>query len=444
MIRFSLEGKLLALALACTFIGLLSGIVVTAWTGSAWTGLVLAAAASVPVTIMLVRRSSRPFNRIVQALVDNIASFRDGDFSVSLGTRRNDELGDLVSALNNVGDVLRSERQNLYQRELMLDTVIQSTPTALILTDAGDHIVYCNMAARRLFLHGRRLEGHRLQALLDEHRPEFLSAVRDGREGLYSIETDGDEHYFHLSHGQFTLNARPHRLFLFKQLTRELTRQEVATWKKVIRVISHELNNSLAPVTSLAHSARELVRRGDTARLDSVLGSIGERANALKQFIEGYARFAKLPPPAPETVDWADFVGSLRGLAGFTIVGELPGTPGWFDPVQLQQVMLNLLKNAVEAGSNSDDIELEIIQQQRWASVAVRDRGNGMSDKVLRHALLPFYSTKKTGSGLGLSLCREIIEAHGGQLNIANRSGGGLEVILHLPIPAADPGLDRR
>lgn len=439
MIRFSLEGKLLAVALACTFLGLVSGIGIAAWTGSAWTGLVLAAMVSVPLTIVLVRRASRPFNRIVQALTDNIASFRDGDFSVSLGTRRNDELGDLVSAFNSVGDVLRAERQNLYQRELMLDTVIQSTPTALILTDAADHIVYCNMAARRLFLHGRRLEGHRLQTLLGEHRPEFLTAVRDGREGLYSIETDGEEHYFHLSHGQFTLNARPHRLVLFKQLTRELTRQEVATWKKVIRVISHELNNSLAPISSLAHSGRELARRGDAERLDSVLGSIGERANALKQFIEGYARFAKLPAPRPEAVDWTEFLQSLGEMAGFVLKGEPPESPGWFDPVQLQQVMLNLLKNATEAGCTSAQIEVEVEvgRQARQVTVAVRDRGTGMPDKVLRHALLPFYSTKKAGTGLGLSLCREIIEAHGGRLSISNRAGGGLEVKFLLPAARA-------
>lgn len=436
MIRISLEGKLLAVALACTFFGLVSGIAMAVWTGSAWTGLALAAVVSVPLTIALVRRASRPFNKIVQALSDNIASFSDGDFSVSLGTSRNDELGDLVSAFNHVGDVLRAERQNLYQRELMLDTVIQSTPTALVLTDAGDHIVYCNMAARRLFLRGRRLEGHRLQELLSEHRPEFLTAVRNASDGLYGIEIDGEEHYFHLSHGRFTLNTRPHRLFLFKQLTRELTRQEVATWKKVIRVISHELNNSLAPISSLAHSGRELARRGDRDRLDNVLGSIGERANALKQFIESYARFAKLPAPRLEAVEWSDFLASLGELAGFVVKGNLPESPGWFDPVQMQQVMLNLVRNAREAGSASSQIEVEVAQHERNCTVFVRDRGRGMHDKVLRHALLPFYSTKKNGTGLGLSLCREIVEAHGGRLSIGNRAGGGLVVTLLLPAAA--------
>lgn len=433
MIRISLEGKLLALVGSGTLTGLLSGLALAALTDSYLAGLSLGALLSLTLAVVLVRYSYRRTHRILDALTDNIASFRDGDFSVSLGTSRRDELGRLVAAFNNVGDVLRSERQNLFQRELMLDTVIQSTPTALILTDAADHIVYCNMAARRLFLRGRRLEGYRLQTLISEQRPEFLPAVREGREGIYSIQADGEEHYFHLSHGQFRLNARPHRLYLFNQLTRELNRQEVATWKKVIRVISHELNNSLAPISSLAYSGRELIRRGEPERTEQILATIGERANALKQFIEGYVRFAKLPAPTPEAVDWNDFLNTLKALSEFTLASQVPDRKGWFDPVQIQQVMLNLLKNAVEAGSDRGAIEVEIAELPGQARITVRDRGSGMSEKVLRHALLPFYSTKRSGSGLGLSLCREIIEAHGGRLSIENRLGGGLQVSFALP-----------
>jgi len=433
LIRISLEGKLLALVGSGTLTGLLSGLALAALTDSYLAGLSLGALLSLTLAVVLVRYSYRRTHRILDALTDNIASFRDGDFSVSLGTSRRDELGRLVAAFNNVGDVLRSERQNLFQRELMLDTVIQSTPTALILTDAADHIVYCNMAARRLFLRGRRLEGYRLQTLISEQRPEFLPAVREGREGIYSIQADGEEHYFHLSHGQFRLNARPHRLYLFNQLTRELNRQEVATWKKVIRVISHELNNSLAPISSLAYSGRELIRRGEPERTEQILATIGERANALKQFIEGYVRFAKLPAPTPEAVDWNDFLNTLKALSEFTLASQVPDRKGWFDPVQIQQVMLNLLKNAVEAGSDRGAIEVEIAELPGQARITVRDRGSGMSEKVLRHALLPFYSTKRSGSGLGLSLCREIIEAHGGRLSIENRLGGGLQVSFALP-----------
>src|SRR5690606_15392390 len=135
---------------------------------------------------------------------------------------------------------------------------------------------------------------------------------------------------FHIANGNFTLNARPHRLYQFRQLTRELNRQEVATWKKVIRVISHELNNSLAPIHSMAHSGRELVRRGNTERLDAVFASIEERAGYLRQFIEGYARFAKLPAPQLQAVEWRAFMNSVGEMAAFRLREPLPEPPGWF------------------------------------------------------------------------------------------------------------------
>lgn len=433
----SLEARFVLVSAVCALIGLAAGALITAITGSVTLGLLLGMAVTIPVTLVLTRRFTRPVNRIVQALGDGVASFKDGDFSVSLGTNRNDELGKLVRAYNEVGDILRTERQNLFQRELLLDTVIQATPTALVLTDINDHIVYSNAAARRLFLKGRRLEGHTFNTVLQEHRPEFLHAVNEGLEGLFTLESDGEEEIFHLSHGSFSLNTRPHRLYLFKQMTRELNRQEVATWKKVIRVISHELNNSLAPISSLAHSGRELARRGNTERLDSVFSTIEERAGYLKHFIDGYARFAKLPAPQIETVEWRPFMHSIGEMAGFVLKGSLPQEPGRFDPAQLQQVLLNLLKNAAEAGCSHRDIEVEVHREPARFRIDVRDRGAGMSETVLHHALLPFYSTKKTGTGLGLPLCREIVEAHGGRLNISNRAGGGLEVSIWLPRQAS-------
>ena len=433
MIPLSLEARFLLAATTGALPGIAGGAVITQWTESVWLGTLSGIVIALPLMLVIQRRVTRSVTRVLLALNDNVASFKDGDFSVSLGTDREDELGTLVKSFNEIGDVLRAERQNLFQRELLLDTVIQSSPTALVLTDAVDHVVYSNMTARRLFINGRRMEGFTFDALLEEHHPEFLPAVRHGRDGLFTVTQAGEDEIFHLSNGHFTLNARPHRLYLFKQLTRELTRQEVATWKKVIRVISHELNNSLAPITSLAHSGRELLRRGDRERLDRVFASIEERAGYLKHFIEGYARFAKLPAPQLEAVDWHDFIASVGEMTGFRLKGPLPDAPGWFDPVQMQQVMLNLLKNAAESGTAPEEIEVQVRAEPLRIRVDVRDRGSGMSETVLGNALLPFYSTKKSGTGLGLSLCREIIEAHGGRLNIANRTGGGVEVSFWLP-----------
>jgi len=207
----------------------------------------------------------------------------------------------------------------------------------------------------------------------------------------------------------------------------------VQTWKKVIRVISHELNNSLAPLASLAHSGAELVRRGQTERLPQILETIGERTRHLESFILGYARFAKLPTPRLERCDWAGFIARLSSQVAFRVEGELPQEPALLDQAQLEQALLNLLKNAHESGSAPGDVELQVRRAQDVLRIDVLDRGSGMNEAVLTNALVPFYSTKRSGTGLGLALAREIAEAHGGRILLSNREGGGLAVTMILP-----------
>ncbi|MES1154298.1 MAG: HAMP domain-containing sensor histidine kinase, partial [Rhodanobacter sp.] len=216
-----------------------------------------------------------------------------------------------------------------------------------------------------------------------------------------------------------------------------LSRQEVATWKRVIRVISHELNNSLAPITSLAHSGAELARRGQLDRLPGVFATIGERALHLHHFIAGYASFAKLPTPQLVDIEWQPFLDGLALHCQYRLATPVPtGRPGRFDAVQIEQVLINLIKNANESGSDASEVTLSILEAGSELRIEVADRGPGMSETVLAQALLPFYSTKRSGTGLGLALAREITEAHGGRVLLANREGGGLRVSLRLPLTA--------
>ena len=396
-------------------------------------GLLVSLIVLLPLAFWLSGLVMAPVSRLLRALEGAVASYRDGDFSFSIGINRRDELGELIRMHNALGQTLREQRQHLVQRELLLDTVVQNTPVALVLTDAFGRVAYANIASRHLFNEGRSLHGLEFAKLLADAPEALRHAVESGEDALLSVEMDGSEETFHLSQRAFRLQGRPHRLQLFRRMTRELSRQEVATWKRVIRVISHELNNSLAPISSLAHSGAELARRGQTERLPGVFATIGERALHLHGFIAGYASFAKLPTPQPVAVVWARFLEGLALHCRFRLAAPVPTEPGHFDAAQIEQVLINLIKNAHESGGADDEVTLSILDLGRELRIEVADRGPGMSETVLAQALLPFYSTKRSGTGLGLALAREISEAHGGRILLANREGGGLKVSLLLP-----------
>jgi signal transduction histidine kinase len=399
----------------------------------------LAAALTVPLLAWLVATWLAPLARLTRALEGAVLSYRDGDFSLNLAAEGPAELARLVRLHADMGVALREQRQHLAQRELLLDTVVQNSPVALVLTGADGRIAIANLAARQLLGDGRSLTGLGFARVIENLAAPLREALSRDEDHLFTVTlADGSEETFHQSTRSFRLQGQAHRLRLLRRMTRELSRAEVASWKRVIRVLSHELNNSLAPISSLAHSGAELARRGSTERLPGVLASIGERAAHLHAFLSGYARFAKLPAPQPEAVDWPGFLERLGALGEFRLDGDLPAQPGWFDPAQLEQALLNLVKNAHESGSDPDEITLRLQRTAAALRIEVLDRGPGMSEAVLAQALLPFYSTKRAepggqgGTGLGLALAREIAEAHDGSIALANRPGGGLCVAIQL------------
>lgn len=429
------------LPLAIRMIALvLLGIVATAATTALlvqWLEPWLAALAAALVvgTAMgiVVWRTFVPLRALFRALASTVAGYRDGDFSFGITWDKYSDLIELVDAHNDLGNALRDQRLSLVQRELLLDTMVQNTPVAMLLVDPARHVVLGNLAARKMMGDGRRLEGHALDALLDASPSPVREAFERGGDGMFTVGDDDHEDIYHLARRMFRLNGRSHELILLRQMTTELRRQEVQTWKKVIRVISHELNNSLAPIASLAHSGIELLRRGQHEKLPIALATIEERARHLDGFLRDYARFAKLPAPRTEPMRLPQFIEKLRTQVGFGIDGTIPDETVRFDPAQMEQALLNLLKNAHESGTAPEAVSVAVRRIGDGWRIDVLDRGTGMNESVLANALLPFYSTKRSGTGLGLALAREIAEAHGGRIALLNRDGGGLCVSMVLP-----------
>lgn len=416
------------------------------WMDRGWEVIVVSAVLLLALMWWTLRRATAPMRSLFRALAGATSSYRDGEYNFGVHWRGgNDELSQLVRAHAELGEVLREQRQGLMQRELLLDTMVQNTPVAMLLLAAGGdgvrRVVFSNIAARKLLHGGWKLEGKRIESVLENAPAEMREALGRGSDSLFAVRGDSDdedsEQVYHLSRRQFHLNGRQHELLLLRSLTTELRRQEVQTWKKVIRVISHELNNSLAPIASLAHSGAELLRRNRGERLGEVFATIEERARHLEGFIRGYARFAKLPQPRLQPVRWDLFLQGLRQQIPFELDNQAGDAGTRIDTAQIEQALLNLIKNAHEASgetSRGEDVVVRLSRIPEWLRIEVLDRGSGMNEAVLQNALTPFYSTKRNGTGLGLALAREIVEAHDGRISLRNRDSGGLCVTLLLPL----------
>lgn len=408
-----------------------------------------------PLVLYLMHSQVQPMLHLFRTLSGTVGNYQDKDFSFSVYWSRQDELAELVDANNQLASVLRKQRYDLVQRELLLDSMLQNSPVSMFLLGPRGHIVFSNSSARQLLNQGRPLEGYALAAVLQKVAPELSEALSNEGDGLFSVrdfkrgntqserqatnenqveQDDELDEIFHLSKRRFNLNGNAHELILIRHLTHELRRQEVHTWKKVIRVISHELNNSLAPIASLAQSAQTLMEREQYQRLPDILQTIGERAQHLEEFILSYARFAKLPQPRKKPIKLHGFVESLKAQIEFSVHGNLPEVNFSCDLAQMEQALLNLIKNAHESGSPEHEVALSMRASFDSLRIDVLDRGQGMSETVMANALIPFYSTKRNGTGLGLALAREIVDAHGGRISLAARTEGGLIVSLVLPL----------
>lgn len=361
---------------------------------------------------------------------------------------QNHEHVEVFRLVRELADARRADLTTAAEREALLRAALEAAPTAIVMfTDAG-RISLANAAARELFFENRDPQGENFVAMLGRAPDALRRSLSSDGDELFSVDdAEGERQTYNLAKRRFAVAGESMVLVLVKNLSRELHRQEADAWKRMIRMFCHELNNSLAPISSLVHTGKLVVDGSPLApKLERIFSTIAERTEHLRVFLEGYAQFSRLPMPRKVDVDWRPFVERLLALyPDVRLEGELPIELGWFDPAQLEQVVINLLKNAAECGGAADAITLAVTSLgPRGVRLTISDRGPGMSPEVMASALVPFYSTKERGSGLGLTLCREIVEAHGGALRLENRDGGGLAVharLLHRSAPLdADVG----
>ena len=391
-------------------------------------------ATAVLVTLAVMIPALAGARRILDALEDGVRGFRAGDYSLRLAVDRDDELGSLVDVYNQIGETLRDERRDIFQRELLLDTLLHGVPVATLLVGPSGRVLFSNRAARHLLGQGRRLEGHKVAEVLAAAPPE-LGAALGKSDSLFTVRLEGEEETFKAGRRTFQLGGREHTLYLLERLTPELRRHEVTAWKNAVRIVNHELNNSLAPIRSLVNSARTVLDRPEHRhRLEEIFATVAERVSHLAAFLDGYAAFARLPTPRKKDVLWTDLLDRVNQICPFAVDGRLPSAPAHIDPSLMEQVLINLVKNARESGGPADEVKVSVKDAADGGFVlTVVDRGRGMDEETLRRALVPFYTSKPQGTGLGLPLSSEIVEAHGGRLHLENRAGGGLAVTCRLP-----------
>jgi len=368
----------------------------------------------------------------------NLATaLRQGDLSIRARRgSRDGAFGSMILELNSLAEALREQRLDELEAVSLLRNVLGEIDVAVFAFDGEHRLRMLNGAGERLLgmtaetAMGRGAEDLGLADCLSGEPERTLSLDVPGGEGRWELRRGG---YRHL--------GRPRRLIVLSNVSRALRAEELTAWKRLIRVMSHELNNSLAPIRSLAGSLDRLVADenppdGWQEDLRAGLRVIASRAEALNSFVGAYATLAKLPRPQPEPVDVNALLRRVAGLEARLPVKIEPGPDVTVhaDRAQLEQLLINLVKNAVDAGlATGGAVTLGWEVTSRRLQLTVRDEGPGLSETA--NLFVPFYSTRPGGTGIGLVLCRQIAEAHGGSITLENRAGAaGCEARVVLPL----------
>jgi PAS domain S-box-containing protein len=375
--------------------------------------------------------------RSLNLITNLLGALREGDYSIrGLRARSGSSMAGVMREVNDLGSTLQRQRTEAVESTALLTHVMEEILVAVFAFDPTNKLLLVNRTGEELFgKTGEELVGQPASALgFDEYLAGPARRLVDrsfgGRRGRYEMRR-----------ALFYRDGRPHQLVVLADLSQALREEEQAAWQRIVRVLSHEINNSLTPIKSIAHSLRRIVDRaaGGFERHEEVsqgLSLIEERSGALGRFLRAYAQLARLPKPRPKATNVAALVGRIVELEQRVPieVRQSPAITVQADADQLEQLLINIVRNAVDASlETSGRVTIGWQQTNGWLDMVVEDEGKGLSDTS--NLFVPFFTTKPQGSGIGLALSRQIAEAHGGTIGLENRTGAsGCRATLRLPV----------
>ncbi len=372
----------------------------------------------------------------LQTVSNLLAALREGDYSIrGRQAGPDDALGEVMIEVNALGETLREQRLGALEATTLLRAVMAEIDVAIFAFDHQRRLRLVNRAGERLLgraserLLGRSAEELGLAPCLEGEAARTLEAAFPGGSGRWGMRRGG-----------FREHGTPHQLLVLTDLSKALRDEERLAWQRLLRVLGHELNNSLAPIHSIAGSLNSLLSKDPPPadwREDMLRGLhvIEGRSQALSRFMEAYSKLARLPPPQLQPVDVGSWIRRNAGMeTRLNVAVEMgPALSVAGDPDQLDQLLINLLRNAADAAlENGGGVSIAWTRNGAGIEVRIDDDGPGISGAT--NLFVPFFTTKPGGSGIGLALSRQIAEAHGGSLTLENRPGGvGCRAKLRLP-----------
>ncbi len=432
------EGRILLLALAAGLPGVATAMIILWWLGDytpkvQWTLTVVIVGCWWGFAAAVRERVASP----LRTLANLLEAMREGDYSIrARGARGEDALGDVMAQVNEMAATLRAQRLGALEATTLLRKVMEEIDVAIFAFDASRKLKLVNRA-------GERLLAQPAERIMNADAKSLGLA-----EFLEGDETQNAQRTFPSGAGRWGIHRAmfregglPHQLLVVTDLTRALREEELQAWQRLVRVLGHELNNSLAPIKSIAGSLEMLVKRDplpEDWRDDTMRGLsiIAARSEGLSRFLGQYARLAKLPRPNPAPMEVGPWIRQVTGLEQRIPPILVPGPEITIqgDRDQLDQVLINLIRNAVDASMETGGkVSVAWAKTGPLLEIQIRDEGPGLSNTS--NLFVPFFTTKPGGSGIGLVLSRQIAEAHGGSLDLRNREDGpGCEAKLVLPV----------